>query len=194
MGDLSAANLVAQIDRSRSAGLSRLLFALGIRHVGERGGVALARVFRTMARLRAASVEELERVDDVGPVVARSVREWFDVEENQRLLERLDAAGVSLEAVEPELPSGAGSLEGQTFVLTGTLDSMTRDEAQAALERLGARVSSSVSRKTTAVIAGKEAGSKLEKARTLGVPIVEEAEFLTRIIGAGPAEPHPPHP
>jgi DNA ligase (NAD+) len=195
MGDLSAANLVGQIDRSRSAGLSRLLFGLGIRHVGERGAVALARVFRTMARLRKASVQELERVDDVGPVVARSVREWFDVEQNQQLLDRLEAAGVSLEAVEPEMPSeGAGQLEGQTFVLTGTLESMTRDEAQAALERLGAKVSSSVSRKTTAVIAGKEAGSKLEKAKTLGIPIVEEAEFLTRIIGSKPAAGPSPHP
>jgi DNA ligase (NAD+) len=186
MGDLSAANLVAQIDRSRSAGLSRLLFALGIRHIGERGAVALATTFRTMDRLRAATVEELERVSDVGPVVARSVREWFDVENNQRLIDRLRAARVSLEAVEPEAPAGASPLDGQTFVITGTLDSMSRDEAEAALARLGAKVASSVSRKTTKLFAGREAGSKLAKAESLGVPIGDEAELL-RIIESGRA-------
>jgi DNA ligase (NAD+) len=191
MGDLSAANLVAQIDRSRSAGLSRLLFALGIRHVGERGAVALARAFRTMARLRGADVEELERVQDVGPVVARSVREWFEVENNQGLIDRLTAAGVSMDATEPELPSGAGPLEGQTFVITGTLESMTREAAQERLEALGAKVAGSVSRKTTKLFAGSAAGSKLAKAESLGVPVGDEAELL-RIIGAATPEKTPP--
>jgi DNA ligase (NAD+) len=191
MGELSASNLVAQIDRSRTAGLSRLLFALGIRHVGERGAVALARAFRTMAKLRSATAEELERVQDVGPVVAQSVREWFEVEQNQRLVDRLAAAGVSGDAIEPELPSGAGPLEGQTFVITGTLESMTREDAEAALEALGAKVASSVSRKTTKLFAGSAAGSKLAKAESLGVPIGDEADLL-RIIGPAAPEKTPP--
>jgi DNA ligase (NAD+) len=186
MGRISAANLVARIDGSRSAGLSRLLFGLGIRHVGERGAVALARRFRTMDKLRQAALDELERVDDVGPVVARSVREWFDVESNQALVDRLGAARVSFEAVEPEETNLPGPLDGQTFVITGTLDGMTREEAQAALEALGAKVSGSVSRKTTKLFAGRDAGSKLTKAESLGIPVGDEAELL-RIIDAGRA-------
>ncbi|HEY8551570.1 MAG TPA: NAD-dependent DNA ligase LigA [Vicinamibacterales bacterium] len=180
MGKKSAAKLLEQIDRSRQAGLSRLIYALGIRHVGERGAAALARAFGSMDALMAAPAEALERVPDVGPVVARSVRDWVSAHANRALIERLKAAGVVME--EAPAPEGDRPLEGQTFVLTGTLESMTRDEAQAALEALGARVASSVSRKTTAVIAGKEAGSKLEKARALGVPVIEEPEFLARII------------
>ena len=193
MGKKSAANLMDQIAGSREVGLGRAIFALGIRHVGERGAAALARAFRSMPALADAPVEALERVPDVGPVVARSVRDWFEAEANRRLVARLADAGLRLVEPEDEGPSDR-PLDNQTFVLTGTLDSMTREEAQAALERLGAKVASSVSRKTTAVIAGREAGSKLEKARSLGVPIIEEAEFLARIIGTGPADLHRPHP
>jgi DNA ligase (NAD+) len=176
MGKKSAANLVAEIDNSRRAGLSRVIYALGIRHVGERGAAALAGAFGSMEALRRASLEQLQAVPDVGPVVAQSVRTWLDAEANQALIDRLAEAGVDLTA--PLAADGTpGPLAGQTWVITGTLDGMTRDEAQAALERLGAKVSGSVSRKTTKLLAGRDAGSKLEKAQTLGVPVVDEAAF-----------------
>jgi DNA ligase (NAD+) len=180
MGKKSAAKLVEQIERSKREGLTDLIYALGIRHVGERGAQALARAFRTMDALEHAPLEALERVNDVGPVVARAVRTWFDQPVNRELIQRLRDAGVVMEEVGTD--AGARPLEGQTFVLTGTLASMSRDSAQAALERLGARVASAVSKKTSAVIAGGEAGSKLDKARSLGIRVMEEAEFL-RIIG-----------
>jgi DNA ligase (NAD+) len=176
MGKKSAANVVREIEKSRKAGLARVVYALGIRHVGERGAAALAGAFGSMQAICAASLEQLQAVPDVGPVVAASVRTWLDAPANQHLVERLGAAGVDLTA--PLAARGApGPLSGQTWVITGTLDSMTRDEAQAALERLGAKVSGSVSKKTTALLAGHDAGSKLEKARSLGVREVGEAEF-----------------
>jgi DNA ligase (NAD+) len=181
MGKKSAGNVVREIDKSRQAGLSRVIYALGIRHVGERGAAALAGAFGSMDAICAATVEQLQAVDDVGPVVAASVRTWLDAPANRHLIERLGQAGVDLTA--PLAADGApGRLSGQTWVITGTLDGMTRDEAQAALERLGAKVSSSVSRKTTALLAGRDAGSKLEKARSLGVREVGEEEFRA-IIG-----------
>jgi DNA ligase (NAD+) len=181
MGKKSAANVVREIDKSRQAGLARVIYALGIRHVGERGAAALAGAFGSMAAICAASVEQLQAVDDVGPVVAASVRTWLDAAANQHLIDRLGQAGVDLTA--PLAAAGApGPLSGQTWVITGTLDGMTRDEAQAALERLGAKVAGSVSKKTTALLAGRDAGSKLEKARTLGVREVGEEEFRA-IIG-----------
>ena len=147
-----------------------------------------------MPALADASVEALERVPDVGPVVARSVREWFEVEPNRRLVARLaESACVSssrrIRSCRSDRP-----LDKQTFVLTGTLDSMTRDEAKAALERLGAKVATSVSRKTTAVVAGREAGSKLEKARSLGVPIDRRGRVphpYNRNWACHPDSPHP---
>jgi DNA ligase (NAD+) len=176
MGKKSAANVVAEIDKSRKAGLARAIYALGIRHVGERGAAALAGAFGSMDAICQASVEQLQAVEDVGPVVAASVRTWLDAPANQALIERLGAAGVDLTA--PLAASGGvGRLSGETWVITGTLDGMTRDDAQAALERLGAKVAGSVSRKTTALLAGRDAGSKLEKARALGVREVTEAEF-----------------
>ena len=176
MGKKSAANVVREIDKSRQAGLARVVYALGIRHVGERGAAALAGAFGSMQAICAAKLEQLQAVPDVGPVVAASVRAWLDAPANQHLVERLGAAGVDLTA--PLVAEGApGPLSGQTWVITGTLDSMTREEAQAALERLGAKVSGSVSKKTTALLAGHDAGSKLEKARSLGVREVGESEF-----------------
>ena len=176
MGKKSAANVVREIDKSRQAGLARVVYALGIRHVGERGAAALAGAFGSMPAICAAKLEQLQAVPDVGPVVAASVRAWLDAPANQHLVERLGAAGVDLTA--PLVAEGApGPLSGQTWVITGTLDSMTREEAQAALERLGAKVSGSVSKKTTALLAGHDAGSKREKARTLGVREVGEQEF-----------------
>jgi DNA ligase (NAD+) len=183
MGKKSATNLVEEIEKSKANGLSRLLFALGIRHIGERGAQALARGFRSMEVLLATPVDDLERVHDVGPVVAQAVRGFFDEPVNQALVKRLGDAGVMMvEEGEPEI-DGDRPLAGQTFVLTGTLDSMSRDEAQAKLERLGAKVASAVSKKTTGVIAGKDAGSKLAKAEALGVRVLDEDAFLRDIIG-----------
>jgi DNA ligase (NAD+) len=188
MGTKSATKLVEQIERSKEAGLSALLFALGIRHVGERGAQALARAFGSIDMIMDRSQEALEQVEDVGQVVAQSVRSFFDEPVNRALIDRLKAAGLKLvEEVDPEASLADRPLAGQTFVLTGTLSTMTRDEAQASLERLGAKVSASVSKKTTAVVAGAEAGSKLAKAESLGVPVMDEETFRRLIIGGDSA-------
>ncbi len=172
-GEKSATTLVAQIEASRANALWRLIFGLGIRHVGERGAQALADAFGTMDALAAASVEQLQAVPDVGPVVAASVRRFFDAPATRTLLDRLAAAGLNMGS---PLPEGRGPkpLEGRTVVLTGSLATMTRDEATERLTALGAKVSGSVSKKTALVIAGDEAGSKLDKARELGVPVGDE--------------------
>jgi len=181
-GEKSAANLIAQIERSRSAGLSRLLFALGIRHVGEKAARLLARRFRNVAALRAASAEALMEVPEIGPNTADALRKWFDNASNAALVDRLLAHGVDGEEHgEPEPASGPFS--GKTIVLTGTLPGVTREEAAAHLEGAGARVSGSVSRKTDFVIAGESAGSKLEKAESLGVPVLTWEEALARLGG-----------
>ena len=183
MGKKSAANLVAQIGRSRRADLWRLLHGIGIRHVGEGGARALAAAFGRMDAIRLAPVEALETVPDVGPVVARSVRAFFDEPRNAALVDRLAASGVRMEDDAPAGGrTGPGPLAGQTFVITGTLDSMSREAASEALQALGARVSSAVSKKTTGVVAGKEPGSKLEKARAAGVPVLDEPAFLALIM------------
>jgi DNA ligase (NAD+) len=188
MGKKSAANLVAEIDKSRQAELWRLLHGLGIRHVGEGGARALAKTFRSLERLQRASLEELEDTPDVGPVVARSVRSFLDEPANQALVRRLIEHGVR--AADPDPPEVPGAqpastpLSGQTFVLTGTLDSMSREEAARRIEALGGKVASSVSRKTTWLVAGRDAGSKLEKARALGVAELDEAGFLALIMNS----------
>jgi DNA ligase (NAD+) len=183
MGPKSAANLVAEIDRSRHAELWRLLHGIGIRHVGEGGARALARAFPVLATLREAGEAELQAVPDVGEIVARSVRAFLDEPRNRTLLDRLAAAGVrSEDEVHADARPVRQTLAGQTFVLTGTLDRMTREEAAAAIERLGGKVSSAVSKKTRWLVAGHDAGSKLEKARALDVPILDEAAFLALIM------------
>jgi DNA ligase (NAD+) len=182
LGEKSATKLLEQIARSKGNELWRLIFGVGIRHVGERGAQALARAFSSLEALMDARVETLERVNDVGPVVARSVRAFLDEPHNRALLERLRAAGVRMESDAPST-LGAQPLAGKTFVLTGTLASMSRDEAAAAIERLGGKVSGSVSRKTTYVVAGEEAGSKLDKARELGVTTLTEEAFRAIIEG-----------
>ena len=176
-------NVAAQIDRSRGNDLSRLVYALGIRHVGEKAAATLARSFRTMGRLLEAPIEMLQTVPEIGPVVAASVRAFADEPHNRALIAKLRAAGVNMDSQTAAIDDGPKPLAGQVFVLTGTLASMTREAAQEAIEGLGAKVTGSVSKKTTAVIAGDQAGSKLEKARTLGVPVWTEAEFQARIIG-----------
>jgi DNA ligase (NAD+) len=164
------------------------LYALGIRHVGEGGARALARAFRSVAALQAAPLEQLEAVQDVGPVVARSVRTFLDEPRNADLLTRLGSAGVRLEDEVKEGDDSAGPpvLAGHTYVITGTLESMSREDAAEALERLGAKVTSSISRKTTGIIVGKDPGSKLEKARTSGVPELDEDKLLALIMKKRP--------
>jgi DNA ligase (NAD+) len=177
------ANVVAQIERSKSNDLSRLIYGLGVRHVGEKAAATLARHLRSMREVMNASLEKLQRVPDVGPVVAASVRAFADQPQNQQLVERLEAAGVNMSSQAPEPGDDeTGRLSGQTFVLTGTLATMSREEATAALERLGARVSGSVSRKTSHLVAGADAGSKLEKARELGIDILDEEQFKALIM------------
>jgi DNA ligase (NAD+) len=183
MGRKSAANLVAEIAKSRTLPLWHLLYGIGIRHVGERGAQALAAAFGSIDALRRATVDALETVPDVGAIVARSVRAFLDEPRNIDLLARLGAAGVRMEdEVRAERSIADLPLAGQTFVVTGTLERLTREDAVAAIERLGGKVSGSVSRKTSALVVGKDAGSKLEKARTLGVRELDEAAFLALIM------------
>jgi DNA ligase (NAD+) len=178
MGEKSAANLVAAIEASQGRELKRLLFGLGIRFVGERAAQLLARRYRSLAALGQATVEELQGIHEIGPVVAGAVREWFDQAANRELVRQLEAAGVR---TEDEAPASGGQVDpqlaGQQFVLTGGLESLTRDEAKAAVEARGGRVTSSVSKKTAYVVVGTEAGSKLEKARELGLTLLTEAQF-----------------
>jgi DNA ligase (NAD+) len=175
-------NVIEQIESSKRNDLSRLLYGLGIRHVGEKAASTLARTFRTMDRLLESSTEQLQRAPEIGPVVAASVRAFADEPHNRNVIARLAAAGVNMQSQTPESATDPGPLSGQTFVLTGTLASMTREDAQAALERLGARVSGSVSKKTTCLVAGADAGSKLEKARQLAVETLNEEGFLALIM------------
>ncbi len=171
-------NVIVQLERSKSNDLSRLLYALGIRHVGEKAAVTLARHFRSMDRLLAEPPEALQSVNEIGPVVAASVRAFAEEPRNQALIAKLTAAGVRMTTELSEPSDQPGPLSGKTFVLTGTLTAMSREEATAALERLGAKVSGSVSKKTSCVVFGAEAGSKLEKAEKLGVERMDEAQFL----------------
>jgi DNA ligase (NAD+) len=177
MGPKSAENLVKEIDASRSLEFSRLLFGIGIRHVGERTAQILATHFGSIERLEQASKEELEQIHEIGPKLAESVWQFFRQPENRELLERLRAAGLRMESDAVEQPRAPQTFAGKTFVLTGTLDSMTREEASARITERGGRVSSSVSKKTSFVVAGRDAGSKLDKARDLGVRILDEPEF-----------------
>lgn len=176
-------NVIEQIERSKSNDLSRLVYGLGIRHVGEKVAGTLARHFRTMDALLDAPLERLQTAPEIGPVVAASVRSFAEEPRNRALVAKLAAAGVNMASQQPEPgPAGAGPLAGRTFVLTGTLTQMTREEAEAAIERLGGKVSGSVSRKTSYLVVGADAGSKLEKAKGLGVPTLTEDEFRALII------------
>ncbi len=176
LGAKSAANLVQAIAASKQRGLTRLLVGLGIRYVGEQTAAILARDFRTMEALSAADEEHLQRSEGIGPEVAASVRLFFAQKRNRDAITALAAAGVEMEE-RGAAPAPDSALKGKRFVLTGTLASMTRDEAKAALEALGARTSESVSGKTDFVVAGEEAGSKLQRARELAVPVLDEETF-----------------
>jgi DNA ligase (NAD+) len=174
MADKSAANVVAAIAESRSTTLARFIFALGIRHVGEATARDLAAHFGSLAALLGATTDELLAVRDVGPVLAEAIHDFFAEPHNREVIDALVAAGVRWKEGPPQR-AAAGPLTGRTFVLTGTLPSLSRDEAKALLEAAGATVVGSVSKKTDYVVAGTDAGSKLTKAQTLGVPVIDEA-------------------
>jgi DNA ligase (NAD+) len=177
-------NVVDEIAKSRGNDLSRLVYALGIRHVGEKAAATIARHLRTMDAIMDAPLERLTAVPDVGPVVAASVRAFADEPHNRALVRRLADAGVNMISQQPEpAAQPVGAFAGKTFVLTGTLESLTREQATEAIEERGGKVSGSVSKKTSFVVVGTDAGSKLEKARALGVRTVTEDEFKALILG-----------
>jgi DNA ligase (NAD+) len=176
MGEKSAEKLRAAIAAARDTTLPRFLYALGIRDVGEATALALAQHFGDAERLRDASEEEILEVPDVGPVVARNVRAYFESPQNRKLLERLLASGIRWPAVEP--PASSGHIAGRTFVLTGALAQMTRETARDAIVQRGGKVSGSVSKKTDYLVAGADPGSKLAKARDLGLEVIDEARLL----------------
>ena len=175
-GEKSADNLIAAIDQARKIALSRFIFALGIKHVGEETAVDLAKTFGTLSKIRAATLEDLQALPGIGEVVAQSIYEYFSNAQNQKLIDDLLAVNVRISNLEYQISHQ--TLKGLIFVLTGGLNSMTRDEAKEKIRSLGGDISSSVSKKTDYVIAGSEAGEKLEKAKKLGVKIVNETEFL----------------
>jgi DNA ligase (NAD+) len=179
MGEKSAANLIEAIEKSKHTTLPRLLYGLGIPQVGEATALALAQNFGKLDKLLEADAARIQQVPDVGPIVAALVAAFISSPQHRDVIERLQKLGVTWPDVEP-LPTVVGddTLVGQTFVVTGTLESMSRDEAQEALIALGAKVSKSVSKKTSYVVAGSEPGSKLQKAEELGVPVLDEKGFL----------------
>ena len=183
VGKTIAAKVMEQVEQSRRAGLARVLFGLGIRHVGEQVARSIAREFGSMGALMEADEERIAAVEGVGPKIAHSVREFLSVPENLSVIERLREARVSLEE-QRSADEPAQTLSGLTFVLTGTLERHKRDEAKAALQAFGAKVSGSVSKKTSYVIAGAAAGSKLTKAQQLGVPVLDE-DALEQILATG---------
>ena len=178
MAEKSAANLVAELERSRNTTLERLIYALGIRNVGETTARDLARHFGDLEPLAQASEAALLQVSDVGPVVARSIRQFFDEPHNRTVVKNLVAAGIHWEKT---APAPRPATAAKSFVLTGTLAGMTRDEARSAIEAKGHKVVGSVSKKTDFVVAGEDAGSKLDKARALGVPVLDEKQ-LTELL------------
>ena len=181
-------NVFEQIDRSRKNDLSRLVYGLGIRHVGEKAASTISRYMRTMPAIIEAPAERLQTIPEIGPVVAASIRAFADEPHNRALVEKLAAAGVNMESQQPPIDEAApGPLAGKTFVITGTLESMSREDATTAIEELGGKVAGSVSKKTSYLVAGADAGSKLEKAQQLGTPILSEAEFKA-IIGSAAAD------
>ena len=178
MGDKSAGNLIAAIEKSKSAGLSRLICALGIRQVGQKAAKVLASRFDDLDSLMAADAEALTKIPDIGGITAAFITEWFANPQSRHLIERLREAGVDFTSHEEKKD---GRFEGLTFVLTGTLGSFTRDEASEIIESYGGKTSSSVSKKTSYVLAGENAGSKLTKAESLGIKIISEADFADMI-------------
>ncbi|MFN9747941.1 MAG: NAD-dependent DNA ligase LigA [Burkholderiales bacterium] len=184
MGQQSADNLIRALERSKHTTLSRFLFSLGIRHVGETTAKDLAHHFGSLNRLMHAHLEPLLAVKDVGPVVAQSIHTFFDEAHNREVIHQLRAAGIQWEETEGKIsPNKPQPLAGTTWVLTGTLPSLSREQAKEMVEEAGGKVSASVSRKTSFVLAGMEAGSKLDRARDLGITILDESGFIQRLAG-----------
>jgi DNA ligase (NAD+) len=183
MADKSAQNIVDSLQKSKQTTLPRFLFGLGIRHVGEATAKALAQHFGKLDAIMgitaqdAPPAERLAQVDDVGPIVAESIHTFFQQPHNREVVEQLRACGVTWEEGEPA-PAAAKALAGKTFVITGTLPTLSRDEAKDLIEAAGGKVAGSVSKKTSYVVAGAEAGSKLTKAQELGVPVLDETALL----------------
>jgi DNA ligase (NAD+) len=182
MAEKSAANLVGQIEASKKRDLPQLIYGLGIRHVGERTAGIIARHFGSLAAVRAASVEEIDAIHEIGLTVAESIHDWFDDPGNVELCDRLRQFGVKTEMQSGTARIQGGAFSGKQFVLTGKLETLTRDEARELIESSGGRVTSSVSKKTDYVVAGEDAGSKLEKAEALGLRVIDEEE-LKKILG-----------
>jgi DNA ligase (NAD+) len=187
MAEKSATNLLAQIEASKTRDLPHLVYGLGIRHVGERTAAILARGFPSLESLSDASVEELDALHEIGLTVAESVHDWFADEGNRALCERLRAAGVQTELESSAQTERDEAFDGKQFVLTGKLESLTRDEARAAIEARGGRVTSTVSKKTDYVVAGEDAGSKLDKANALGLRVIDESTLREMLGHAAPA-------
>ena len=175
MGEKSAENLIAAIDASKKAGLERLIFAFGIRQVGESAAEAVAARFRTLDACFEAAFDDFASIPDIGAITAENLCEFFASDEARNLAERLREAGVLFEAVKAP---ASNTLAGLTFVLTGTLPTLSRDEASEMIKAQGGKVSGSVSKKTSYVVAGEAAGSKLTKANELGIPVIDEAALL----------------
>jgi len=178
--DRSITNVLEQIEGSKDRPIWRLLVGLNIRHVGGHVAQVLAGAFGSIDAIAGASEDEIDAVPGIGPEIAASVREWFDEDENRQLIEKLRTAGVRL-ADEQVETTGTHPLEGMSIVLTGGLETLSREEATAAAEDAGARVTSSVSKKTSFVVAGESPGTKLAKAEQLGVEVIDEQEFLRRL-------------
>jgi DNA ligase (NAD+) len=183
MGEKSARNFLDGVEASKQRDMWRVLFGLGILHVGAGVAKALGRGFATLDDVFAASVDQLTECEDVGDVIAQSVVQWHGDARNRKLIERLHKAGVNFNSQLYQPKAKAGPLAGKTLVLTGTLPNLKREEAAAKIEAAGGKVSGSVSKKTDYVVAGAEAGSKLDKAQKLGVKIIDEAGLL-RLCGA----------
>ena len=183
MADKSAQNLISAIEKSKSAGLSRFLHALGVRHIGQRTAILLARRFRTLKILQETSYDDLEKIDEIGPVIAESLKAFFDRDTNRQEIERLLELGILMEE-QGDAPERGGLFEGRQFVLTGTLTRFTREEAKEKIQSLGGRVTSTISKKTDYLVAGASAGSKLEKARQLDIPVLNE-EALQKLMENG---------
>ena len=180
LADKSAEALVAAIEASKAQPLSRLLFALGIANIGEIAAKQIAKHFGTMDAIAAATTDDVLAIHGIGETIAESLVSWFSDEKARRLIERLRERGLTFD--EPQTQTG-GALKGMIVVITGTLPTLSREQASALVEANGGRVASSVSKKTSFVVVGEDAGSKLEKARTLGVETIDEAEFLRRVRG-----------
>jgi DNA ligase (NAD+) len=181
MADKSASNLLQALETAKSTTLARFIFSLGIREVGEATAEALANAFRTLDAIMQADIDALQQVDDVGPVVAENIVQFFAQERNRDIVQNLIKQGIHWPEVESPDKTGSQPLAGQTYVITGTLEGLSRDQAAALLKAKGARVSSSVSAKTSAVIAGEKPGSKVSKAEALGVEVLDQAGFESLI-------------